>query len=51
MTFSPLGVDLKKDRRVLEASYDDAKGVTAVFNRNLLEERSYREFGADIEPL
>ena len=31
-----LGVDLVKDRRVLEAAYDDAAGVTAAFNRNIL---------------
>jgi dimethylhistidine N-methyltransferase len=32
-----LGVDLRKDRAVLEAAYDDAAGVTARFNLNLLE--------------
>jgi L-histidine Nalpha-methyltransferase len=31
-----LGVDLAKDRRVLEAAYDDAAGVTREFNRNIL---------------
>jgi L-histidine Nalpha-methyltransferase len=31
-----LGVDLVKDRAVLEAAYDDAAGVTAAFNRNVL---------------
>jgi L-histidine N-alpha-methyltransferase len=31
-----VGVDLRKDRAVLEAAYDDAAGVTAAFNRNLL---------------
>lgn len=31
-----VGVDLRKDRPVLEAAYDDAAGVTAAFNRNLL---------------
>jgi uncharacterized SAM-dependent methyltransferase len=40
-TMTPLdrmlvGVDLRKDRAVLEAAYDDAAGVTAAFNRNLL---------------
>jgi uncharacterized SAM-dependent methyltransferase len=29
-------VDLRKDRAVLEAAYDDAAGVTAAFNLNLL---------------
>lgn len=31
-----LGADLKKERAVLEAAYDDALGVTAAFNLNLL---------------
>ena len=31
-----LGVDLVKDRAVLEAAYDDGAGVTAAFNRNIL---------------
>lgn len=31
-----LGVDLVKDVAVLEAAYDDAAGVTAEFNRNVL---------------
>ncbi len=31
-----IGVDLVKERRVLEAAYDDALGVTAAFNLNLL---------------
>ena len=31
-----LGVDLVKDRAVLHAAYDDAQGVTAAFNRNVL---------------
>jgi L-histidine N-alpha-methyltransferase len=31
-----LGVDLVKDRRTLEFAYDDAAGVTAEFNRNVL---------------
>ncbi len=32
-----IGVDLKKDRKILEAAYNDRKGVTAVFNLNMLE--------------
>ena len=32
-----LGTDLKKDRATLEAAYDDPVGVTAAFNKNLLE--------------
>jgi L-histidine Nalpha-methyltransferase len=31
-----LGVDLVKDRRILEPAYDDAAGVTREFNRNIL---------------
>ena len=31
-----IGVDLVKDRAALEAAYDDALGVTAAFNLNLL---------------
>lgn len=31
-----IGMDLIKGRRILEAAYDDADGVTAAFNRNLL---------------
>ncbi|MBI2217058.1 MAG: L-histidine N(alpha)-methyltransferase [Candidatus Rokubacteria bacterium] len=40
------GIDLRKDRRTLEAAYDDASGVTARFNLNLLV-RINRELGAD----
>lgn len=31
-----IGIDLPKDVQVLEAAYDDAAGVTAAFNRNVL---------------
>jgi L-histidine N-alpha-methyltransferase len=44
-----LGVDLQKELRVLERAYDDASGVTAMFNRNLLV-RINRELGADFDP-
>jgi L-histidine N-alpha-methyltransferase len=43
-----LGVDLVKDRETLEAAYNDAQGVTAEFNRNLLCVLN-RELGADFE--
>jgi dimethylhistidine N-methyltransferase len=43
-----LGADLIKDVAVLEAAYDDALGVTARFNLNLLE-RANRELGADFD--
>jgi dimethylhistidine N-methyltransferase len=42
-----IGVDLKKDRRTLERAYNDARGVTARFNLNLLT-RINRSFGAGI---
>lgn len=32
-----IGVDLKKDTSILERAYNDAKGITAAFNFNLLE--------------
>ena len=43
-----VGVDLDKDPRRLEAAYDDAKGVTARFNLNLLE-RINRELEGDFD--
>ena len=43
-----IGVDLKKDRQVLEAAYNDNAGVTAQFNLNLLR-RINRELGADFD--
>ena len=42
-----IGMDLVKDEEVLLAAYDDAQGVTAAFNLNLLE-RINRELGGDI---
>ena len=44
-----VGVDLVKDAAVLNAAYDDAAGVTAAFNRNLLEHVN-RLIGADFDP-
>ena len=44
-----LGTDLVKDPEILEAAYDDAQGVTAEFNRNLLQVLN-RELGADFDP-
>ncbi len=41
-----VGVDLKKDANVLHAAYNDAKGVTAAFNLNLLA-RINRELRGD----
>jgi len=44
-----IGFDLKKDPLRLHAAYNDAAGVTAAFNLNLLE-RLNRELGADFDP-
>lgn len=44
-----LGVDMVKDLPTLLAAYDDAKGVTAAFNRNVLL-RINRELGANFHP-
>ncbi len=44
-----IGFDLQKDRGVLEAAYDDAAGVTARFNLNVLG-RINRELGGDFDP-
>jgi len=43
-----LGIDLRKDPRVIEAAYNDRRGVTAAFNRNILV-RINRELGADFD--
>ena len=42
-----IGMDLIKDQEVLEAAYDDAEGVTAEFNLNLVR-RINRELDADV---
>ncbi len=44
-----LGTDLVKDRETLVRAYDDAAGVTAEFNRNVLHVLN-RELGADFDP-
>lgn len=43
-----IGVDLRKDAAILVPAYDDAAGVTAQFNLNLLT-RINRELGADFD--
>jgi L-histidine Nalpha-methyltransferase len=43
-----VGVDLVKDPGALHRAYNDAAGITAAFNRNLLE-RANRELGADFD--
>jgi L-histidine Nalpha-methyltransferase len=44
-----LGTDLVKDPAVLLAAYDDAAGVTAAFNKNVLAVLN-AELGADFDP-
>lgn len=44
-----IGVDLVKDRDILHAAYDDALGVTAAFNRNVLRVAN-RLLDADFSP-
>ena len=43
-----IGIDLKKDISVLEKAYNDGKGITAAFNKNILL-RLNRELGADFD--
>ena len=43
-----IGVDRKKERKILEAAYNDRKGVTAKFNLNILA-RANRELGANFD--
>lgn len=42
-----IGIDRRKNPRLLEAAYDDAAGVTAAFNLNLLH-RLNRELDGDV---
>lgn len=43
-----IGVDTKKDKTVLDAAYNDTRGVTAAFNKNVLL-RINRELGATFD--
>jgi dimethylhistidine N-methyltransferase len=43
-----IGVDLQKDRHILERAYNDSEGVTAEFNLNLLL-RANHELGANFD--
>jgi L-histidine Nalpha-methyltransferase len=43
-----MGVDLKKDPAILHAAYNDAAGITAAFNLNILK-RINREISADFD--
>lgn len=42
-----IGIDLRKDRRILEPAYNDEAGITAAFNKNILS-RMNGELGGDI---
>ena len=44
-----VGVDVRKDATVLHAAYNDARGVTAAFNLNLLK-RINRELRGNFDP-
>lgn len=44
-----LGADLRKDVARIEAAYNDSRGVTAQFNRNILRVLNH-ELGTDFEP-
>jgi L-histidine N-alpha-methyltransferase len=44
-----IGLDLEKDKARLEAAYNDAAGLTAEFNRNILRVVNAR-FGTDFDP-
>ncbi len=43
-----IGVDLQKDRYIIERAYNDEAGVTAAFNLNMLRHLN-REFGFDFD--
>ena len=43
-----LGIDLVKDAALLQAAYDDAPGVTAAFNKNVLRTVN-QQLGADFD--
>ena len=44
--FFLLGLDLQKDIATVEAAYNDAQGITALFNLNMLQHLNYR-YGGD----
>ena len=44
-----MGADLRKDLSRIEAAYNDSRGVTAEFNRNMLRVLNH-ELGADFDP-
>ena len=46
--FFLLGIDLHKPTPILEAAYNDAQGITAAFNLNMLQHLNHR-FGGDFD--
>ena len=44
-----IGVDLRKDKQILEAAYNDKDGVTAAFNLNILQHLN-NELNSDFDP-
>jgi dimethylhistidine N-methyltransferase len=44
-----IGVDLKKEVPILEAAYNDKKGITAAFNKNMLHHVN-QSLGTDFNP-
>ncbi|MEB3232192.1 MAG: L-histidine N(alpha)-methyltransferase [Leptolyngbyaceae bacterium] len=46
--FFLLGIDLQKESHLLEAAYNDAQGVTAAFNLNMLTHLNHR-FGGNFD--
>lgn len=47
--FLLIGIDRRKDPQVLESAYNDAKGMTAEFNKNILH-RIRDELNVDVDP-
>lgn len=43
-----IGIDIRKDKAIIEPAYNDSKGITAKFNLNLLE-RINRELGGKFD--
>jgi uncharacterized SAM-dependent methyltransferase len=43
-----IGIDLEKDKKILDKAYNDKKGVTAEFNLNILS-RINKELGGDFK--
>lgn len=40
-----IGIDLQKDKTILEKAYNDASGITAEFNLNILNHINYKLYG------